>query len=81
MTIRWARLKLWSISLQEFVSHYVPRFRERGGVRGRVGRGGEEMGNTVPWRVKVIDCSSFSSSSVRVRLRWEEVLGRDIVAD
>ena len=27
-----------------------------------------------------MDCSSFSSSSVSVRLRWEEVLARDISA-
>ena len=34
----------------------------------------------LPWRVKVMDCSSFSSSSVRVRLRCAATLGRDIVA-
>jgi len=28
----------------------------------------------------VMDCSSFSSSSVSVRLRWEEVLARDMDA-
>jgi len=27
-----------------------------------------------------MDCSSFSSSSVKVRLRWAATLGRDIVA-
>ncbi len=34
----------------------------------------------IPWRVKVMDCSSFSSSSVSVRLRWEGMLARDICA-
>ncbi len=43
-------------------------------VRGGGGGGG------IPWRVKVMDCSSFSSSSVSVRLRWEELLARDIDA-
>jgi len=38
------------------------------------------VGGRIPWRVKVMDCSSFSSSSVSVRLRWEEVLARDIDA-
>ncbi len=66
VTIRWARLKLWSISLG-IVSMYLVSVR--GGVGGRI-----------PWRVKVMDCSSFSSSSVSVRLRWEEVLARDIDA-
>ena len=27
-----------------------------------------------------MDCSSFSNSSVRDKLRWEDVLARDIVA-
>jgi hypothetical protein len=33
----------------------------------------------LPCRVSVIDCSSFSSSSVSVRLRCDKVLARDIV--
>jgi len=34
----------------------------------------------VPWRVNVMDCSSFSNSSVKVRLRCAATLGRDIFA-
>jgi len=67
VTIRWARLKLWSISLG-IVSMYLVLVRGGGG------------GGGIPGRVKVMDCSSFSSSSVSVRLRWEELLARDIDA-
>ena len=43
---------------------------------------GEIVGGGEPWRVRVMDCSSFSSSSVRVKFRWEgATLWRDIVGE
>lgn len=50
----------------------------KGGESGYCGCG--ELGRRrIPWRVRVIDCSSFSSSSVSVRLRCVgATLGRDI---
>lgn len=35
---------------------------------------------SLPWRVNVMDCSSFSSSSVRERLLWAGGPGRDILS-
>jgi hypothetical protein len=52
--MRCARLKLWSISVYR-ESVVLPPL-----PGGRV---------NIPWSVRVMLCSSFSSSSVRVRLR------------
>lgn len=46
----------------------------RGQLRASMGRVG-----SLPWRVRVMDCSSFSNSSVSVKLRWDEVLTLDIL--
>jgi hypothetical protein len=37
--------------------------------------------SVLPCRVRVIDCSSFSSSSVSERFRFVEALARDIIQD
>lgn len=39
-----------------------------------------QFAKAIPWRVSVMDCSSFSSSSVNVRLRCAATLGRDMAA-
>lgn len=65
VTIRCARLKLWSIS-------------EPAGQRTH----GVFLGKAaIPCKVRVIDCSNFSSSSVKVRLRCDERVARDMMAD
>lgn len=71
VTIRWAREKLWSISVKGVFSINGER---RGQLRVSMGRAG-----SLPWRVRVMDCSSFSNSSVSVKLRWDEVLALDIL--
>lgn len=62
VTMRWARLKLWSISANP--------------VSGCLDI---SLGAYLPCRVNVMDCSSFSSSSVSVRPRDPvDILGLDI---
>jgi hypothetical protein len=51
VTIRWARLKLWSISVS--ISRRVLR----------------DTNSNAPCSVNVMDCSNFSSSSVKVSAR------------
>lgn len=64
VTIRCARLKLWSISEQSDQPTYA-----------------SSRAAEIPCKVKVIDWSSFSSPSVKVKLRCDDGFVRDIVAD
>lgn len=77
VTIRCALLKLWSISLfkdkwarNAKSSQLSWKMKNIVTFRGW-GRGGWPLAY-IPWSVRVMDCSSFSSSSVKVRFLPED---------